>query len=202
MGHPCERFLQFEIYHSPKDKDFNGRILRIFEFGHWSEDYIARLLVAAGYGLKVKNNAGWQFGFKWLDGKIQGHIDGVFLNGPDTMAYPALWEAKSVQSKDWRALVKEKVKKKYPVYYSQIQIYQKHMGLTDNPAIFSAINRDSLEIYWEVVPHDPEFTVLLEAKGMRIIAACEAGEMLPRAFNDPNYYQCKWCEYHSLCWRG
>lgn len=202
LGVECERALQYEYFNVKKDegKDFSGRILRIFARGHWVEEYLINVIRQAGYELKTINNAGYQFGFKYLDGKIQGHCDGVFTAGPETMAYPALWECKGIQEKDWKLLVKEKLKKKYPVYYSQIQIYQKHFGLTDNPAIFSACNMNTMEVYWEAIPHDPNFAILLEAKGMRIIAACEAGELLPRMSQDPNFYICKhFCSYGRRC---
>ena len=129
-------------------------------------------------------------------------MDGVILNGHSTMEYPALWEAKSIQSKDWKLLVKNKVKTKYLTYYTQIQIYQKYFNLTKNPAIFSAINRDSLEIYWEKINYDPDFMVLIDAKMKRILNACEAGELLPRMSQDPNFYICKhFCSYGKRCFK-
>ena len=47
LGHACERALQFEFTHAPKDEgqEFSGQLLRIFAIGHSLED----LAVAAGY---------------------------------------------------------------------------------------------------------------------------------------------------------
>jgi len=205
LGVECERALQYEFYNAPKDegKDFSGRTLRIFDRGKWVEDYLIIILRKAGYEIKTTNKAGYQFGFKTLDDKIQGHCDGVFMSGPNTMVYPALWENKGIQEKDWKALVKEKLKKKYSVYYSQTQFYQKYFNLTENPAIFSAVNMNTMEIYWEYIPHDPDFTLLLDAKGKRIIAACEAGELLPRISQDPSFFKCKhFCSYPERCFKN
>ena len=202
LGVECERALQYEFFNVEKDegKDFTGRVLRIFDRGKWVEDYLVQCLRMAGYEIKTTNNAGYQFGFKLLDGKIQGHCDGVFVSGPDIMIYPALWENKGIQEKDWKALVKEKLKKKYPVYFAQVQFYQRYFNLTDNPAIFSAVNMNTMEIHWEAISHDPNYTNLLDAKGKRIIQACEAGELLPRMSQDPNYFVCKhFCSYGKRC---
>jgi len=204
LGVECERALQYEYFHAPKDegKDFPGRVLRIFARGFWIEDYLIKVIRQAGYDLQTHNNAGYQFGFKALDGKIQGHCDGVFVGGLETMVYPALWECKGIQEKDWKLLVKEKLKKKYPVYFAQVQIYQKHFGLTENPAIFTACNMNKMELYHEKIDHDPAYTELLEAKGRRIIQACEAGELLPRMSQDPNFYICKhFCSYGKRCFK-
>lgn len=35
---------------------------------------------------------GEQFGFSVADGRLQGHIDGVIVSGPEGFAYPALWD--------------------------------------------------------------------------------------------------------------
>ena len=45
VGHACERALQFEFAHAPKDEgaDFPGRTLRIFAIGHALEDLLATL---------------------------------------------------------------------------------------------------------------------------------------------------------------
>jgi len=203
LGVECDRALQYEFFNVPKDdgKDFSGRILRIFDRGHWIEEYLIKILRMAGYDLRTTNNAGHQFGFKALNDKLQGHCDGVFLSGPHISA-PCLWECKGIQEKDWKALEKEKLKNKYPVYYAQIQTYQKHFGLTVNPALFSAINMNTMEIYWEAIPHDPSAAAMLDAKAARIIQSCEAGEILPRAYNDPNYYICKhFCSWGERCFK-
>ena len=48
----------------------------------------------AGFDLRTRKADGEQFGFSVADGRLQGHIDGVIVGGPEGFAYPALWECK------------------------------------------------------------------------------------------------------------
>jgi len=201
LGVECERSLQYEYFNTPKDegKDFPGRILDIFSRGHWAEDLTIKNIRKAGFILKTEQSNGKQFGFSVLDGKIKGHCDGVFVGGPDIFKYPALWECKCVQEKDWKVCKKDGVKKKYPVYYAQMQVYMAYFKLTDNPAIFTAINANNMERYWELVPFNGPAAQELSDKGVRIIKACEAGEQLPKISNDPTFFKCKWCSWSERC---
>lgn len=201
LGVECERALQFEFFNTPKDegKGFSARILRIFQRGHWAEDYVTGIIKEAGFDLRTEKPNGDQYGFSVLQGKIQGHVDGVFAGGPDAIKYPALWECKCVQEKDWKACARDGVKKKYPVYWSQMQVYMAYMQLDENPAIFTAINPNNMEIYWESVLFDGAAAQRLSDKGLRIVRSCEEGVLLPKVSNDPSYYICKWCSWGERC---
>ena len=102
--------------------------------------------------------------------------------------------------KYFKTLIKDKLKNTYPVYYGQIQIYMAKFKLVDNPALFSAINMNTMQIYWEEIPFSEDYAKGLDAKAVRILQACEAGELLPRHWQDPQFFKCKWCNYHSRCW--
>lgn len=201
LGVECERALQYEYYHTPKDpgKDFTGQTLRIFKRGFWVEDMVITWLRDAGFDLKTEGKDGKQFGFSLLGGLIKGHCDGVLVGGQEGYTYPALWENKGTGAKSFNAVKRDGLKKAKPEYYAQIQTYQKHFQLTDNPAFFSIVNMDSMAIHWELVEHDSKYADMLDAKGQRIIQACQAGELLPRQFNDQSYYICKWCSWHDRC---
>ena len=109
LGHACERALQFEFVKAPKDEgaDFDGRLLRIFGIGHALEDVAVAWLRGAGFDLYTRRGGGEhgeQFGFSVAGGRIRGHVDGVFAGGPTIpgMAFPALWECKTMNAKAWR----------------------------------------------------------------------------------------------------
>ena len=202
IGVECERALQFEFFNVEKDpgKDFNGRILRIFERGHWVESAVIRWMQLAGVEILTEDENGKQFGFSEFDGLVQGHCDGVIVDGPaDFGPFPRLWENKGIQQKDWKALVKHKLAKEKPVYWCQCQIYMDRFGLTDHPALFSAVNMNTMEIYWESVEYNPAAMVKLKAKAERIIQACLAGELLPRLSQDPAFFICKMCSWNQWC---
>lgn len=202
IGLECERALQFEFTLTPKDqgKHFPGRILRIFERGHWVESAMAVWLQKAGFGLIPLDKNGRQFGFSEQGGSYCGHSDGVFVAGPDDLGpWPRLWENKGLGKSGFSKLSKERLLKAYPVYYAQIQVYMKKFNLTLNPAYFSAVCLDDMRLYWEEVVFRPNFESLLDAKSRRIILACENEELLPRVSNDRNYLICKNCAWTELC---
>ena len=201
LGVDCERALQFEFFNAPKDeeKNFTGRTLRIFKRGFWVEDMMVGWLHDAGFDIKNLDKDGEQFGFSLLEGKVKGHCDGVFLDMQEIVEVPCLWENKGTGAKSFNVVKKQGLKKAKPEYYAQTQTYQKHFKLTDNSALFSIVNMDNMDIHWELIEHNPQHADSLDAKGKRIIQACEAGELLPRISQDPSFYKCKWCFYTERC---
>ncbi len=115
------------------------------------------------------------------------------------MQYPALWENKCLGSKYWKQLEKERLKKFSPVYYGQVQIYMAYFDLADIPALFTAVNADTEEIYTEFVPFDAETAQKVSDNAVTVIRACEAGEILPRLTDDPTFFKCRWCDWHDRC---
>lgn len=207
IGEECERALQFEYEHKAKERGFEGRTYAIFDRGHWGEEYLAYLLKKAGFELWTEKASGEQFGFEDLDGKVKGHIDGAIVDAPDgvfhvkpTKEEPALWENKILGSKSWRDLLKKKLAVSKPVYYAQVVTYQAYMGFTNRPALFTAVNADTMEIYAELVEFDAPHAQRMIDKALRIITASEAKELSPRAATSPDHFVCKFCEYKSLCW--
>ena len=204
LGVACERALQFEYAKAPIDhgRDTPGRMLRIFERGHVMEDCMVAWLRDAGFDLRTRKADGEQFGFSVADGRLQGHIDGVIVGGPDGFAYPALWENKCLGNKSWRELEKSRLAVAKPVYAAQVAIYQAYLELHEHPAIFTAINADSMEIYTELVPFDAALAQRMSDRGLRVISATAAGELLARGFHDPTHFECRMCAWQDRCWRA
>ena len=203
LGVACERALQYEYAQAPVDagREVPGRILRIFERGHVNEDCMVGWLRDAGFDLRTHKADGEQFGFSAADGRLQGHIDGVFVGGPEGFAYPALWENKCLGSKSWRDLEKNRLAVSKPVYAAQVALYQAYLELHENPAIFTAVNADTMEIYAELVPFDAALAQRMSDRAVKVITATEAGDLLPRTFNDPTHFECKFCAWQDRCWR-
>ncbi len=176
LGVSCERALQYEFARAPVDpgRETDGRILRIFERGHVMEDCMVAWLRAGGFDLRTRKANGEQFGFSAIDGRLQGHIDGVIVGGPDGFAYPALWECKCLGSKSWRDLEKNKLAVSKPVYHAQVVLYQAYLQLHEHPAIFTAINADTMEIYTEIVPFDAALAQRMSDRALKVIGATDA----------------------------
>lgn len=203
LGVACERALQFEFAQAPVDygRDIQGRILRIFERGHVNEECMVGWLQDAGFDLRTHKADGEQFGFSVADGRLQGHIDGVFVGGPEGFAYPALWENKCLGAKSWRDLEKNRLAISKPVYAAQVALYQAYLELHEHPAIFTAVNADTMEIYTELVPFDAALAQRMSDRAVKVITATEAGELLPRAFADQTHFECRMCAWQDRCWR-
>lgn len=211
LGVACDRALQYEYLQAPVDpgRELSGTTLRIFEVGHVFEDLAIRWLRLAGFELHTETSQGKQYGFVAAGGLIQGHVDGILAAGPESLGlgYPALWECKSLNNKSWKDTVKRGVSLSKPVYASQIALYQAYMepqvpGISRNPALFTAINKDTAELYFEQVPFNGELAQRASDRGVRILQACDAHELLPRPANDPTHYECKFCAWQDRCWGG
>jgi hypothetical protein len=203
LGVACERALQYEFVKAAVDpgRETDGRILRIFERGHVMEDCMVAWLRDAGFDLRTRKPDGEQFGFSVADGRLQGHIDGVIVAGPEGFTYPALWENKCLGMKSWRELEKNRLAVAKPVYAVQVAVYQAYLELHEHPAIFTALNADTMEIYTEVVPFDAALAQRMSDRAVKVITATEAGDLLPRAFNDPTHFECRMCAWQDRCWR-
>ena len=52
-----------------------------------------------------------------------------------------------------------------PIYAAQIALYQAYLGLTEAPALFTAINKDTCELWHELVPFDGALAQAAERQG-------------------------------------
>jgi len=211
LGVSCERALQYEYTRTPVDigREFSGRLLRVFEVGHQLEDLAIRWLHLVGFELYTRNAQGRQFGFSVAQGRIKGHVDGVLNGGPASlgMRYPALWECKTMNDKSWRDTVKHGVTKSKPVYAAQVAVYQAYMeasipSIADNPALFTAINKDTQEIWFELLPFDGGLAQRMSDRAVRVITATSASEVLPRFATTPTHMECKFCAWQDRCWEA
>ncbi|MFQ5460826.1 MAG: hypothetical protein ACE5EL_08535, partial [Anaerolineae bacterium] len=110
-------------------------------------------------------------------------------------------------AKAWRETVKKGVTKAKPVYAAQVAVYQAYMegsvpGISQNPAIFTAINKDSQELYFELMPFNGGLAQKMSDRGVRVITATEAGELLPRVTTTPTHFECTWCSWQDRCWKA
>ena len=212
LGVSCSRALQFEYTNTPKDENqnFTGKTLRIFQAGHVFEELAIKWLRQAGFDLITEKKDGFQFGFSALNGKIKGHVDGVIIDAPKelksdlNLTFPMLWECKSLNNKSFNDTVKKGLAISKPIYAAQIAIYQAYMessidGISQNPTLFTAINKDTAELYFELIKFDQALAQKLSDKAVRIITSVQAGELLPRISSDSSYFECKFCPWQERC---
>ena len=138
-----------------------------------------------------------KFGFDTADGEIQGHVDGIITDGPVSWEYPFLWECKSANDRKFKEFQSKGVEKANVVYYAQVVLYQAYMGLMDNPALFTVVNKNTQEIYFEKVPFDAKVAQRVSDSAVRILKAVENNELMPRVAAKSDSFLCKWCEFKN-----
>lgn len=206
LGVECKRALQYEYLKVKKDIDFSPKTLRIFQAGHLYEDLAVKWMRGAGIEILTENEDGEQFGFESFKGKIAGHVDGIITFVPELLKQktPMLWECKSLNNKNFNDLVKNGLKKSKEVYYTQVNIYSAFMedqfkGISDNPAWFTAINKDTCEIYHELIPFDGSVAQRDYDSAVKLIEQAEKFELLERPYVN-GFYKCRFCSWKEKCW--
>lgn len=201
IGGECERAIQFDYAGAPTERPFEARTLRIFDRGHVGEELARAWLLDAGYRIVQRNQrTGELFAFSQLEGRFRGHVDGVVIEAPEGISAPAIWEAKTLGNKSWREIDKSGLRKARPAYYAQVQIYMAYLGLTENPALFTATNADTCEQLHLLIPFDAEEAQRMSDRAVRIVRSTEAGNLLPRPFKDRSFFVCKTCGFADRCW--
>lgn len=206
VGVSCERALQYEFAKAQVDtgRQPEGRMLRIFERGHVMEDCMIKWLRDGGFDVRTRNDDGEQYGFEAAGGALKGHVDGVVVSGPvelEGFGYPALWECKCLGGKSWRDLQKNGMAVSKPVYAAQVAIYQAYLELHEHPAIFTALNADTMDIYVELVPFDGALAQAMSDRAVKVIEATRAQELLPRRYHDKSHFECRFCSWQRRCWK-
>ncbi len=209
LGEPCARALQYEYTQTPHDQPFTGQTLRIFEIGHVLEKMAHQWLEGAGFTIETHSPVtGDPYGFSVAQGRLQGHVDGIVRKVPEGLEpkiqVPALWECKSMNAKAWNQVVEKGVKVSKPIYAVQIALYQAYLedtipGLSQNPALLTAVNKDTAELYHEVVPFDAGLAQTASDRAVHILRATQAGETLPRISRDPDSFYCRFCHWQTTC---
>ncbi len=199
IGSECLRQVQYDWQ---CDSTHPARTKRIFARGHAFETITVQALGAAGFRIERDTH---RTAFSAVDGKFRGHADGIICDGPVVpgLAYPCLWEHKALGASGWRKLEKDGIRKAYPKYYDQCQLYMAYLDLTDNAGLFTADNADNCEILHITVPFDAEAAQAASDRAVLVIRATQAHELLPRITEKgPTDWRCKMCSHRERCWAG
>jgi hypothetical protein len=189
IGAECDRQLWYSFHREKPLLD--PRIYRIFDQGHLMESYCISMLKHAGYEV-FHDDGGEQFGFK--DEEVAGHIDAVIIIDNE----PHLLEIKTANDKRFAEMKKFGVEKSDPVYFIQMQVYMKYMDL--KKALFFVINKNTSEIYMEIVGYESIKATYYVNRGKEIIRGKE--EEAERKYKSKAFFRCKFCDYKEECWAG
>ena len=197
IGHECARRIQLDWWCKP---ELAARTREIFDRGHYFEERMRQRLTAAGFKFAPSE----ALAFSAVGGALRGHADGIIIHGPDLpgayLIYPTIWEHKALNAKGWRDVERDGLEKKYPHYLAQLSLYQAYLNKT-NPALVTITNADTCEWLHFFVPFNAERAQLWSDRAVNIIEATRTGELLPRAYEDPEDWRCRICPHKERCWR-
>ena len=196
IGHDCARRCQYEWWCAP---ELPARVRAIFDRGHHAEQRTRQQLIAAGFKFAPDEACA----FSAAGGALRGHADGIIIHGPDLpgayLIFPLIWEHKCTNAKNFRAIERDGLIKAFPQYAAQVALYQACLDVT-NPALFTVTNADTCEWLHLLVPFNAERAQYWSDRAVNIIEATRAGELLPRAFDDPEDWRCRICGHRERCW--
>lgn len=197
IGHECERHIWLSWRWAIKPS-FPGRVLRMFSTGVREESRLVEELRGIGATVwETDPNTGGQWRVSAVRGHFGGSLDGVAQGLPEAPKTPAVLEFKTHNHKSFTQVIEQRVRKAKPQHYDQMQIY---MGLMElDRALYMAVDKDTDDVYCEWVHFDGERFEQLMAKAERLVNAAEPPA---RISEDPTFFICKWCNFHSLCHGG
>jgi len=94
------------------------------------------------------------------------------------------------------------VAKANSVYATQLALYQTYMDLSENPALFTVVNKNTSEVYYELVPYNKGLAQEASDRAVNILTASKAGDILPRVAQSKDFFLCKLCEFKQSCWES
>lgn len=198
LGDPCSRRIVYGLQGVEPDQPSTCERYCTFEIGHTLEGLVASWLIQAGFILQTRGEDQAPFGFSQTGGRFQGHVDGIIRGGPLDAPYPLLWENKTAKASSWREFMKGRLEVVNEIYYAQVQVYMAYLNLEN--CLFTSLNKDTSQIYSELVPFDAEVAARYSDKAVRILQNQDAGIEEPRVATCSDFFECRRCRFREKCW--
>ena len=195
IGKTCGRDIWYgwRWFRKPK---FPARILRLFNRGHLEEARFIAMFLSIGVQVYQQDSNGRQFRISDLGGHLGGSGDGIAVGIPDLpLNTSCLLEFKTHGEKSFIKLQKEGVRKAKHEHYVQMQMYMRKMNLT--VALYGAVNKNTDEIYMEIITLDTHTADEYLQRGRIIIMLKKVPDRIPHAA--PTYYDCTYCDHNGIC---
>lgn len=193
MGRPCSRELWY-TFHWATEKKFEGQTLRLFNRGHLEEPRMMALLKMIGCTIWQFDSEGKQFRIDGHKGHFGGGLDGVVLGVPDSPDEIMLTEFKTHGEKSFIKLKDDGVREAKFEHFVQMQLYMGHHKL--RVALYLAVNKNTDELYGELVPYDERIREQFMTRAALLI---DAANPPARINQSPGWYQCKFCDHSPVC---
>lgn len=213
LGGDCARAIWYGFRWVHRAK-FEPRMLRLFNRGHLEEARFIAMLLMMGCEVWQQDANGKQFRIAFGDGHGGGSGDGVARGFPELTGTAAVCEFKTHGEKsfiqlagkldEWRAYRQRKgpftgggVRVAHFKHYVQMQTYMRQMGLP--AAMYMAVNKNTDDLYAEIVHLEDAFAQQFITRGENLIAA----NVPPKRISEsPGNFKCRFCSMRPVCHLG
>lgn len=171
-----------------------GRMLRLFNRGHLEEARFVAMLRMCGFTVYQADDQMKQYRVSLYGGHYGSAIDGVVLGIPEMPDVPVLAEMKTHNEKSFKKLLESGVQESKPEHFAQMQQYCGHFNLSH--ALYCAVNKNTDELYFEIIEYQPEVDAFFKERSHRIIFS---PEIPPRLSENAGFWKCKYCDHNQVC---
>jgi len=132
-----------------------------------------------------------QYRVTGVNGHFGGSLDGIATLPTNERL---LLEFKTFNDRTFKLLLKSGVRSAKPVHFTQMSVYGYKYEL--QYAIYMAINKNTDELYVDVVELDWSVGIEMERKAEHII---NKQEEPPKLHENDSHFDCKFCDYRLIC---
>ena len=186
-------------------KPIAARGLKAIDDGNRGEDVVAARLQAvdAIQLMTVDPETGRQWEVTDAGGHVRGHMDGIIYHHPTASATTHVWECKITAERKLNEFRKIKARDGSKatlrqwnfVYWVQAQLYMLYGGYTRHWCVVASAGcRDWDACRTELMRDEAEFY----AERLRDMVD-QVDELPARVSESPNAFECKWCDFRSIC---
>jgi len=191
IGKECLRAV-FYSWRGFTDKEFPGRILRLFQTGHIQEDRIVADLQKAGVKVWAVTPEGRQFTFTDPSGHFVAKVDGIVQGVIEGSTENMLLEIKTMADKPFNKLLKSGIGEQHN--------FQTHAGMWLvglNFGLYVVLNKNNEQYYIEIIERDKKIINQLQDRLNKLIML---GNTAPAGVSDKgSSFICRWCDHRSVC---
>lgn len=191
VGYTCDAMLAFQLRGFP-DNHIPARVKRIFNTGHWFEDYVVKDLKKAGVSVwEVDGLTGKQHAYTEWGGHVVCHMDGHC----EVDGKLCVLEVKSMNESSFTKFKSSGVKLSHPKYFAQMQMMMGMSGIHE--ALFIALSKNTQEYHAELVGFDIfEWSFIQERIGRALLGTAS------KIASDETDWRCRECPKSGACWTG
>jgi hypothetical protein len=213
IGHDCQAY-GWNTFRWLKFQKFSGQMLRLFNRGHLEEARFVRWLQGIGFEVReVDPETQKQFRISGAKGHFGGSLDSM-MKPPERYNIPAdylvwLGEFKTHNEKSFAKLAGKKgdtsvprsggqgVVKSKPQHYRQMCSYGRAYNFKFG--LYCAVNKDTDELYFEIVELDWRQADDLFRKAEAIVFSQRQPQKIAMT---PTFTECSWCDFKGICHQG